>query len=48
MDHVSFVESVEPNGDWNISEMNVIGFDEVDYKEMSPSTVFQFSFINEN
>jgi surface antigen len=45
--HVAFVESVEPNGNWSISEMNVIGFDEVDYKELSPSAAFQYSFIHE-
>jgi surface antigen len=25
--HVAFVESVEPDGSWTISEMNVVGWD---------------------
>src|SRR5260370_25153259 len=32
--HVAFVESIDPNGTWHISEMNVVGFDEVDDKAM--------------
>src|SRR5579884_1148394 len=30
--HVAFVESVDPDGTWHISEMNVLGLDVVDYK----------------
>lgn len=45
--HVAFVEKVEPNGDWYISEMNVVGFDEVDDKTMLPSEASNFNFIHQ-
>lgn len=45
--HVAFVESVDPNGAWHISEMNVVGFDEVDYKAMPAAAAKSYSFIHE-
>jgi surface antigen len=44
--HVAFVERVDPNGNWYISEMNVVGFDEVDYKIMSLSEAATYNFIH--
>ena len=32
LEHVAYVESVDPDGTWHISEMNVVGFDEIDTK----------------
>ncbi len=46
--HVAFVESIDSDGTWHISEMNVVGFDEVDYKEMPLSAASNYSFIHEN
>ena len=46
--HVAFVESVDPDGTWHISEMNVVGFDEVDYRTMPPSAAKNYSFIHSN
>ena len=45
--HVAFVESVDADGIWNISEMNALGFDEVDYKNMPLSAAVGYSFIHE-
>lgn len=45
--HVAFVESVEPDGTWNISEMNVLGLDIVDYKSESPSAAVNYNFIHD-
>ena len=44
--HVAFVENVDPDGTWRISEMNVVGFDEVDYKAMPATAAENFSFIH--
>jgi surface antigen len=43
--HVAFVESVDPDGTWNISEMNVLGLDIVDDKSMPAAAAAQYSFI---
>jgi surface antigen len=45
--HVAFVESVSTDGTWYISEMNAVGFDEVDYKTMPSSAATEYSFIHE-
>jgi surface antigen len=45
--HVAFVESVDTDGTWHISEMNVVGFDEVDYTVMPATAVRYYSFIHE-
>lgn len=45
--HVAFVERVDPDGEWHISEMNVVGYNEVDYKIMSKSEATNFNFIHE-
>jgi len=45
--HVAFVESVDPDGTWHISEMNVVGFDEVDNKAMPASAAIGYNFIHE-
>jgi surface antigen len=44
--HVAYVESVDSNGSWHISEMNVVGFDEVDYKAMPESSASAYNFIH--
>jgi len=44
--HVAFVESVGPDGTWNISEMNVKGLDVVDYKSNPPSLAANYNFIH--
>jgi surface antigen len=43
--HVAFVEGVDPDGTWHISEMNVVGFDEVDDKVMPGSSAARYNFI---
>lgn len=45
--HVAFVESVDPDGTWHISEMNVVGFDEVDNRAMPASAAKYYSFIHD-
>jgi hypothetical protein len=44
--HVAFVENVDPDGTWHISEMNVIGFNRVDYRSMPPGAAAQYRFIH--
>ena len=44
--HVAFVESIEPNGNWDISEMNVGGLYIVDHKSMPPAAAQNYSFIH--
>ena len=44
--HVAFVESVNPDGSWTISEMNVKGLDVVDYKTLSAADAAGYSFIH--
>jgi surface antigen len=44
--HVAFVESVSLDGTWNISEMNVLGLDVVDYKSMPASAAADYNFIH--
>ncbi len=45
--HVAFVEKVNPlNGSWTISEMNRIGFDEVDQRVMPAAAAVQYNFIH--
>lgn len=45
--HVAFVESVDPDGTWHISEMNVLGLYIVDHKAMPASAAAQYNFIHE-
>jgi surface antigen len=45
--HVAFVEDVEPNGTWDISEMNVLGLYIVDHKNMPVSAEASYNFIHE-
>jgi peptidoglycan endopeptidase LytE len=46
--HVAFVESVNPaNGQWTISEMNRVGFDEVDTRIMPASSALSYYFIHD-
>lgn len=46
--HVAFVENVNPsNGEWTISEMNAVGWDEVDYKTMPASAATGYNFIHD-
>lgn len=45
--HVAFVESVNPvNGDWTISEMNRVGWDEIDYRTFAPAAAQDYYFIH--
>jgi surface antigen len=45
--HVAFVSSVDPEtGNWTISEMNRIGFDEVDIRTLPPSDDAKYNFIH--
>lgn len=45
--HVAYVESVNPvNGDWTISEMNRVGWDEVDYRTLTPKDAQSYYFIH--
>jgi surface antigen len=44
--HVGFVESVDPDGTWHISEMNVLGLYIVDHKALSPAAAVNYNFIH--
>ncbi|HEY1835219.1 MAG TPA: CHAP domain-containing protein [Candidatus Saccharimonadales bacterium] len=44
--HVAFVEKVDPDGAWHISEMNVMGFDEVDDQTMPAAAALNYEFIH--
>lgn len=44
--HVAFVESVNEDGSWTISEMNVKGLDVVDYKTLSVADAADYNFIH--
>jgi surface antigen len=44
--HVAFVESVNVDGSWTISEMNVKGLDVVDYKTLSAAEATGYNFIH--
>jgi len=45
--HVAFVESVDQDGTWYISEMNVLGLDEVDHRAEAPTAAANYSFIHD-
>ncbi|MFO0862577.1 MAG: CHAP domain-containing protein [Candidatus Saccharibacteria bacterium] len=44
--HVAFVESVDTAGNWTISEMNVVGFDQLDTRTLSAAAAQNFNFIH--
>lgn len=44
--HVAFVEGVDPDGTWHISEMNVLGLDLIDNKTEPPAAAANFYFIH--
>jgi surface antigen len=44
--HVAFVESVNSDGSWTISEMNVKGLDVVDERTMSAAEAMNYDFIH--
>lgn len=45
--HVAFVEKVDPaTGAWTISEMNAVGFDEVDQRTFPAAAAFNYNFIH--
>ncbi len=45
--HVAFVESVNPvTGAWTISEMNRVGWDEVDQRTLPESAAARYNFIH--
>jgi len=46
--HVAYVEGVDPtNGNWTISEMNRVGFDEVDTRIMLASSASSYYFVHD-
>jgi surface antigen len=46
--HVAYVESVDPQtGSWTISEMNRVGFDEVDTRIMPAGAATSYYFIHD-
>lgn len=46
--HVAFVKSLNPiNGSWTISEMNRVGFDEVDTRVMPAQAASSYYFIHD-
>lgn len=44
--HVAFVESVEPDGGWTVSEMNVVGWDILSSRTFKPEDAKDYSFIH--
>lgn len=44
--HVAFVESVDQDGTWHISEMNVLGLFIVDHKSYPASSAASYTFIH--
>jgi surface antigen len=44
--HVAFVEGVDPDGTWHISEMNVLGLNTVDHKALPASAAANYNFIH--
>ena len=44
--HVAYVENVNANGTWHISEMNVVGLGVVDYRTMPASAAADYEFIH--
>ena len=44
--HVAFVESVDLDGTWHISEMNVLGLFIVDHKSFPASAAASYTFIH--
>lgn|SRR5487761_1262270 len=44
--HVAFVESVDTDGTWHISEMNVLGLDIVDNKALPLADSLNYNFIH--
>jgi surface antigen len=44
--HVAFVESVDPDGTWHISEMNSVGLNVVDYRARSMADAAVYNFIH--
>jgi surface antigen len=44
--HVAFVESVDAEGNWTISEMNYKGWDIVDNRTLKPSEAKNYNFIH--
>ncbi|HSX06306.1 MAG TPA: CHAP domain-containing protein [Candidatus Saccharimonadia bacterium] len=45
--HVAFVESVDADGTWHISEMNAVGWDETNNRTMPASAAVRYNFIHE-
>jgi surface antigen len=45
--HVAFVESVDHDGSWHISEMNVVGINQVDYKTNPAGLAANYYFIHD-
>ena len=45
--HVAFVENVDSSGNWTISEMNRVGFDEVDTRTLPASATSSYYFIHD-
>jgi surface antigen len=45
--HVAYVESVDQDGTWHISEMNVLGLDVVDHRSLTALAAADYSFIHD-
>jgi peptidoglycan endopeptidase LytE len=45
--HVAYVQTVDPDGTWHISEMNVLGLDVVDQKTEPASAASVYEFIHD-
>jgi surface antigen len=46
--HVAFVENVNPDGSWKISEMNYKGWDQVDDRTLSAAEAKNYNFIHDS
>jgi surface antigen len=44
--HVAYVEGVNADGSWRISEMNAIGFNKVDYRTLPAAAAASYYFIH--
>ena len=45
--HVALVVSIDELGNWTISEMNRVGFDEVDTRTLHRNDAITYNFIHE-
>ena len=43
--HVTYVEAINPDGSWVVSEMNYVGWGVIDQRTIRPGTVPLIGFI---